>query len=602
MNSLKSQIYSNGNLLSSNILSIDITNSVNKIPFAQVILREGSKDEKSIAELSVDSSLQPGEEIELSLSKDNSTYLFKGIVIKQKIKRTSDGSFLIVDIKDKAVKLTLQRKSALYENKEDKEIITEIANNSQVNVECNEPTYKNKQIIQYYCTNWDFIISRIEANGLLAFIENGVMQVKKPDLTTASKQLSEIHEFEMEADMSNQYNEVESVCWDIKEVCLGKYKNTNTVTLNGEHDFDSLSQAMGTESLVVTSGVYAEKDEMEMLANAQLMKNRFSMLRGRLALEGNPDIKVGDNITVSEAGEIFNSTTIVSGIRHRITKDGWYTDLQCGLSADWFYKKDDIIDKPAAGLLPGINGLHVGIVETLPSDGDPEKFKRIKVRIPAVADQESVIWARLLFPYAGNQRGMFFVPEAGDEVVIGFFNDDPRHAVVLGALYNGKTEIPYDLTENNNVKGFVSRNGIKVTFTDEQDKEKLEISTPAGNKIFCEDEKGIVIEDKNSNNITFNDNGVQWLDKNKNKILTDDKGITVEDSNKNKLIFNNKGVELKDLNNNIISLSSQGIEIKDKNGNKTILDASGVKIISGTDAVIEGKAKVAVKGSQINMN
>ncbi len=604
MQSLEANIFSQGELISSNIMSMDIIKIANKIPYAQVVVSngEGTSQNQSVFDLSNTECFKPGYEIELALSYQSNAKSFKGLVIKHAVKKTSQGEFLTIDIKDHALKLALKRTSAVFENKSDKDIITEIAEKHGIKVECREKTYLHKQIVQYYCTDWDFIVSRAEANGLLVLVDNGTLILKKPELGSSSTEISTIYEFEMEADLSSQFNEVESVSWDINKCEPTKVKNNNTFSLNDNHAISDFASQMGTETCTMVNGVYAEKEEMELWANAALIKNRLSMLRGRVSTDGSPKLMLGDTINISNSGAIFDGTTLITGIRHRINSKGWFTDIQCGLSPKWFSSSEGIMDSPAAGLLPGVNGLQVGIVEAFPADGDPEKFHRIKVRIPAIHEQESVIWARLLFPYAGENRGMFWIPEAGDEVVVGFFNDDPRHAVIIGSLHNGKAKPPLEFTDKNNNKGFITRNGIKMVFTDEENKEKLSITTPGGNTVLLEDENGIIIEDKNKNKVTMHDKGISLEDKNKNKVDTNDKGIKVEDANKNAFTFNNKGIEIKDLNGNTIALSSAGVEIKDKNGNKTVLEASGITIKSNAAVNVEGGAKVAVKGASVSLN
>ena len=177
----------------------------------------------------------------------------------------------------------------------------------------------------------------------------------------------------------------------------------------------------------------------------------------------------------------------------------------------------------------------------------------------------------------GNNGGFHWIPETGDEVVVGFLID-PRHAVVLGSLYNGQTEPPLALTEDNNEKGLITRNGIRIVFTDEQDKERVEISTPGGNKLLCEDEQGITIRDINENKIVLNDQGMSFEDCHQNKIITNEKGAVVEDANKNVFTLNKQGIEVKDASGNTITLSSAGIELKDMNGNKIALEAGGITV------------------------
>ena len=568
---------------------------MNKIPYAQVVIGEGGEKNKSLLELSNEACFAPGQEIEILLSSTAGVTTFKGIVVKQNLRKIYGQSYLTIDIKDSAFKLCLARKSAVFTNLEDAQIIRQLAEEAGLSVECQEKTLTHQQMVQYYCTNWDFIVSRAEANGLLVCVTNGVIQLKKPELSTASTVLTEIFEYELEADPSRQYEEVDGVSWDVNEVKAIKITNTiKNVTLNGDHDFPKLATTMNLNECRLVSGIPSEPAEMEAWANAGLLKSRHSLLRGRISIAGNPRLQLGDVVTIAEAGALFSATILISGIRHRINNNGWTTDLQCGLSGNWFYEDKGLMDKPAAGLLPGINGLQIGIVEPYPDEGDPNKVHRIKVRIPAIHEQESVIWARLALPYAGNERGAHWIPEAGDEVVVGFFNDDPRHPVVLGALYNGQTAPPFPVTTENNEKGFITRNGCKILFKDEQDKERIEISTPAGNEVLLEDEKGIMVRDINANEIVLNDQGMLFKDSNENKIITDNKGTTVEDTNKNTFILNKQGIEVKDASGNRINLSSAGIELKDLNGNKVALEAGGI--------TIQSAANVTVKGSMINLN
>lgn len=599
MNTIKAEIFSGNTFVSSNVISLDIIKCVNRIPYAQLVIHGDDEEGKTAVDMSKQECFTPGQEIEIKLKTADGEMNFKGIVVKHTIKKTAYDSLLIIDIKDICHKLTLQRQSMLFTETDDATIIKDIAEAKGITeVKCSETTLNHKQIIQYYCTDWDFIVSRAEANGLIVCAQSGVLELKKPAPAAGAVTLTGIYEYELEADMSSQYKEIEGICWDIAEMKPGKETYTTQITpakLESEHDFDKLATDMGGDKNTLQTVVHAEKEEMKAWAEAYLLKNRLSLLRGRISIDGNPNIALGDTVKIAEAGKIFNGMAVVSGIRHRITSEDWKTDIQCGLSNTWFYKNDDVMEKPAAGLIPGITGLQIGVVEAYPSDGDPDGFHRIKIRIPAVHETDSVIWARLIFPYAGDARGMFLVPEEGDEVVVGFFNDDPRHAVVLGSLYNGKTELPLEMTDKNNEKGLVTRSGIKMIFTDEEDKEKVEIATPAGNRVFFDDEVGITIDDVNENNITLDDNGMILEDKNGNNVTADDKGIVITDKNDNSLTFSNQGIEIKDANGNTITMGSAGIEIKNANGSKTALEAAGITV-DGAGTTL------TFKGSAINMN
>src|SRR4051812_26941895 len=87
---------------------------------------------------------------------------------------------------------------------------------------------------------------------------------------------------------------------------------------------------------------------------------------------------------------------------------------------------------PASGVNPGVSGLIVGTVKQI--DQDPQGQNRVLVVAPLIDPQGDGVWARLANAYASNNAGISFMPEVGDDVVLGFLNDDPRLPIVLGSL------------------------------------------------------------------------------------------------------------------------------------------------------------------------
>lgn len=70
---------------------------------------------------------------------------------------------------------------------------------------------------------------------------------------------------------------------------------------------------------------------------------------------------------------------------------------------------------------------------------DPKGIGRVKVSFP---DADQGVWARVATPLAGNGRGVHFLREVGDEVLVAFGGGDPRSPYVLGALWGGSTSTP----------------------------------------------------------------------------------------------------------------------------------------------------------------
>ena len=156
-------------------------------------------------------------------------------------------------------------------------------------------------------------------------------------------------------------------------------------------------------------------------------------------------------------------------------------------------------------MLPGINGLQVGVVVQLESDPDGED--RIQVRIPIIDSKEVGTWARVATLDAGDTRGSFFRPELDDEVIVGFINDDPRDAVVLGMMNSSAKPAPLTASDDNYQKGFFTKSKMKLLFDDE--KKSITIETPAGKSIVIDDDAGtITATDENSNKIEMSSDGI----------------------------------------------------------------------------------------------
>jgi uncharacterized protein involved in type VI secretion and phage assembly len=131
----------------------------------------------------------------------------------------------------------------------------------------------------------------------------------------------------------------------------------------------------------------------------------------------------------------------------------------------------------------------------------------VRVRLPLVSADADGVWARVAAADAGDQRGFFFRPEIGDEVVVGFFEDDPRRAVILGMLHSSAKPAPLQGSDDNHEKAYRSRSGMRLYFDD--DKKTLLLETPGGNRLtFSDQDQGIKLEDQNGNSIALTPQGI----------------------------------------------------------------------------------------------
>jgi Rhs element Vgr protein len=216
---------------------------------------------------------------------------------------------------------------------------------------------------------------------------------------------------------------------------------------------------------------------------------------------GYSSLNPGELINIGGVGDRFNGKVFVSGVRQEVANGNWTTDVQFGLSTEPFTAQPQVNSLPAAGMLPMINGLQIGIVTEL--ENDPDGENRIRVRLPIIDPNEDGIWSRIATLDAGNNRGTFFLPEIGDEVIVGFLNNDPRYAVILGMLNSSAKPAPLQASDQNDEKGYVSRSGIKMIFNDSDN--SLIIQTPAGKKVTLDESSDVVsLEDEHGNSVSMN--------------------------------------------------------------------------------------------------
>lgn len=106
---------------------------------------------------------------------------------------------------------------------------------------------------------------------------------------------------------------------------------------------------------------------------------------------------------------------------------------------------------------------------------DPEGLGRVRVRFPHL-DEELSNWARLVSAGAGAERGNFFRPERGDEVVVGFEHGDPRRPFVLGGVWSVPDKPPPDKKAvDNDLRQIVTRSGHVIRFDDGKGAERIEV-------------------------------------------------------------------------------------------------------------------------------
>ena len=148
-----------------------------------------------------------------------------------------------------------------------------------------------------------------------------------------------------------------------------------------------------------------------------------------------------------------------------------------------------------------IKGVAVAIVT---QNKDDEGLCRVKVSYPW-HDQSESYWARLITPMAGKGRGLVFIPEVGDEVVVGFEREDLRFPYVLGALWNGKDKPPLANGDGKNDKRILQSRKKHYLLFDDGAQGVVELLHEKGRKIVFDD-NGFAVQDERGNVVKVDTN------------------------------------------------------------------------------------------------
>ena len=487
-----------------------VNKEVNRIPTATLVLVDGDPSKRDF-ELSNESLLVPGVEVEITAGyhTDEDT-IYKGIVIKHSLKIRDNSTLLIIECRDKAVRLTVGRKSKYFYESLDSEIFEEIIGGYELEHEIEATTVVHKELVQYHCSDWDFVVSRAQANGKLCFVEDGKMTVEKPKLDAAEVETvtfgATMLDFDAEIDARNQFDKISGYAWNpAEQEILEIEANNPEIQGNGNLSLSDLADTIKLDNLELRHGGALRDTQLQAWADAKQLFQQMAKIRGRVKFQGIPAVKPGVILKLQGVGDRFNGNVYVTGVKHQITEGNWTVDAQFGLNPKWFSETFDINPLPASGLLSAVSGLQVGIVSQLQED--PEGEHRILVRIPVINNKEQGIWCRVASLDAGENRGAFFLPEIEDEVIVGFINADPNDGVVLGMLHSSAKPAPIAASDANDEKGFFTRSEMKLIFDDQ--KKSIRIETPAGKIISLDEDAGsIVLQDENNNVFTLDSAGI----------------------------------------------------------------------------------------------
>lgn len=221
------------------------------------------------------------------------------------------------------------------------------------------------------------------------------------------------------------------------------------------------------------------KSELEQLLQRQ-KKGRMADMVQLNATSRNTGLRVGDTVSIQENvyqqenhGQFF-----ITAVTHYSDGNGQYHNAFTGI--------------PAAAAVPLADVEHMPFCEaqraTVVDNNDPKGLGRVKVRFKW--QQVASPWIPLLSPHGGGDKGMYMVPEKGEDVMVDFEGGNPELPYVVGATYHGQAKSSFG-NAGNDVKALRTRSGISILMNDATG--SVKINDPSGNQIIMDGGRQVTI-------------------------------------------------------------------------------------------------------------
>jgi uncharacterized protein involved in type VI secretion and phage assembly len=524
-------------------------------------------------------SLMPGKALVIESQVEGTTnQIFDGEIVELEPAFEGQGQKLTVRAFDRLHRLTRGRYVRTFVQMTDSDIMQKIIQEVGLQAEVESTSQVHDHVFQPNQSNLEFLQTRASALGLYLYAEGKTIHCSKPknEAPITLKLHEQLSEFRPRLTTSAQVSEVKVLGWDIKkkETVVGKATKGDAAPKTGApaSGGSAANDAHHMEAkYLVNEPVVRTQKAAEELAKAVLNRFEGRYIEADGSASGDPHLLAGSIVKIEGVGTRFSGEYFVTSATHTFTTSGGYntsfnvsghnpTNLVSLLSSDRDFRASSTV-----------------AVALVTDNNDPENLGRVKLKYPWLSDEDSSHWARVMSVGGGKDRGIMYLPEVGDEVLVAFEHGDTDQPYVLGGLWNGKDgaslpasqAVKSGKTDQRIIK---SRTGHVIILNDSDDKPGIKVLDKTG--------KNLIEIDSTSNALKIEMDG--------------DTTITAKGKIK---IESKQGIEM---------TAATDIKIKGSSGvdGGPTVDVKGMNLSLKGDmnAKLEGGAMAEIKGAIVKIN
>lgn len=309
-------------------------------------------------------------------------------------------------------------------------------------------------------------------------------------------------------------------------------------------------------------------------------REQLMQVRGR---SRNPKVRIGGFVKLKDINGKPMETYRVIDIKHYQSGDEYYNEFIAipDVYIAYYYDEE---------ALPRAEQQIARVMD----NNDPKGLGRVRVQfIWQEKYQAQTPWIRVVQPHAGADKGFYFIPEIGEEVLVDFEDQNAERPFVIGSNYNGKEFSKYH-TSGNDKKVIHTRSGTKIILNDGEG--SVFIEDPSGNTYLMDGQGNINVSAPKNISFTAGENVNIKAGTNCIMEIGNDLFTTVQNNHKLEVLndydfsSNNYSQEIK---------GDKGVEISGKllestaetfhqarEGNVTIHSAQVAKLLGSSDTKV----------------
>ena len=555
-------------LVQRDVVEIDVAEEVGRHGRLSLLVQNWDADSRAVRH-SDNGPFAPGAAIEVLMGYHSQlTSVFAGVIASVTTHFPSGGQpVLRVEGRSRSILLEHPPRSRQLAEVSDADVVSAIAADYSLTADA-ETGVTRPAVVSDRRSDWDLLTSRARRLGWVTYVRGDSLVFRPPAEQADPIELEyglNVTELHLTQDLTRAVDSVVAAGWDVDALETVESEAGASQAGIDLGDRQDHGAAVGDAGWPLrterdASAAVTAADAADAVAVGRQRSTALRHYHGHGSIVGNPALRCDAWLSIAGVGTRMSGPHYVSAARHRLSGRGYLTEFQVGLPPP--------LVPPAPcgpGGVTGRSGLTTGVVESLE---DPAGMNRVKVSLPWRGDGEGV-WARLVTLDAGDGYGTVFVPDVGQEVLVGVLDGDDDTPVVLGSMFNGAQAAPVTVTEDANpVRAIVTPEGHRITLED-GDASAVTIETPAGNQLKLSEADSAVT-------LTHGDSG------------------------------------------NVITLSADGIELNAAQGDivlkaaggKVTLDGTGIegkssgpsKLESSATFDLKASATLGLKGATVNIN